>query len=106
MDMKRILSIMGNVIFIIGLLGGIVLMATKVKTGVYGEEFSIANISLGVGVIVSSFFGLILCEWLSQMLDNSEKQTSLLTESSKEQTSLLKEQLYLLNHIKNKLDKE
>lgn len=71
-DVKKYLRNMGRVIVIIGIIAGLISMAT--------------NVILGVGIILSSIFWLIICDWLWCMLDYSGRQIS------------------LLNDIKNKLE--
>jgi hypothetical protein len=95
MEMKKILSNIGNIILIFGVISGVILMGTELQTGLQTEVFSTLNIILGVAVIVISVFGDIVCEWLSQMLENAEEQTTLLSEQTK-----------LLEEMKYKLDKK
>lgn len=93
MEMKKVLNNIGNIILIFGGISGVILMGTELQTDLKTEVFSAVNIILGVGVIVTSVFGNIICEWLSQMLENAEEQTTLLSE----QTKLLEEMKYKLD---------
>ena len=98
MEMKKVLNNIGNIILIFGGISGVILMGTELQTGLKTEVFSTINIILGVGIIIISVFGNIICEWLSQMLENAEEQTMLLSE----QTKLLEEMKYKLDENNDK----
>ncbi|WP_315074320.1 hypothetical protein [uncultured Clostridium sp.] len=81
MKTQERLSSIGKFLFFAGLIGGIILL--------------FVNIVAGAICIISSFVWYTLCEWLSEMLSNSNE----MLENSKKQ-------LDLLFDIKNKLGKE
>lgn len=66
MSIKTILSYLGITLFVVGIIIGI------------GLIFQSDSLVLGSGVIIYSLFMYIFCEWLRQMIDNSEEQTGLL----------------------------
>lgn len=71
----------GEIVLGIGSIVGLILMLTQVDvSGYYGshKEFSPINISLGLALIIFSFLIYVSCSWMSQMLENSKVQNSLL----------------------------
>lgn len=66
MSIKNILSYLGIALCVVGMVIGV------------GLIFSMDSLVLGCGIVVASVFVYIFCEWLSQMLDNSQEQTCLL----------------------------
>lgn len=66
MQTTKFLKEFGTAILVIGIIGGIVLI--------------FINTILGVGSIILSVFWWTLCNWLSEILENSYKKISLLYE--------------------------
>jgi len=66
MSIKSILSYLGITLCVVGMILGV------------GLIFAEDSLVLGCGIIISSVFIYVFCEWLSQMLDNSQEQTGLL----------------------------
>lgn len=80
METENILKKFGNFILVFGIIGGIILIFTKEQSGMYisSRSFSTTNIILGLVGIISSVFSWIMCNWFSEMLENSNKKISLL----------------------------
>ena len=66
MSIKNILSYLGITLCVVGMILGV------------GLIFAKDSLVYGTGVIILSIFIYVFCEWLSQMLDNSQEQTGLL----------------------------
>jgi len=66
MSIKSILSYLGITLCVVGMILGV------------GLIFAEDSLVLGCGIIILSVFIYVFCEWLSQMLDNSQEQTGLL----------------------------
>ncbi len=66
MSIKNILSYLGITLCVVGMILGV------------GLIFAENSLVLGCGIIISSVFIYVFCEWLSQILDNSQEQTGLL----------------------------
>lgn len=91
METEKILKKFGIVILIFGILGGVIIMFTRVETGFYKNmEFSTTNIIIGLATIISSVFWWIMCNWFSEMLEKSKEKTKLLSEI-KTKMSIIKE---------------
>lgn len=69
----------GNVFLVLGIIGGIILIFTKVE-GSYRSEFSSLNISLGISAILSSTLIYSFCHWMAWMLAYSRERVGLLNE--------------------------
>ena len=66
MSIKSILSYLGITLCVVGMILGV------------GLIFAEDSLVLGCGIIILSVFIYVFCEWLSQILDNSQEQTGLL----------------------------
>lgn len=71
-DIKKHLNTFGNIIIVVGVAGGLM------RLSMYDKENPIVCIVSSAIIIMCSAFVFIFCEWLRQMLENSEKQTKLL----------------------------
>lgn len=81
METENILKKFGIFVLVFGIIGGIILVFTRVETGFYHDmEFTMTNVMLGLTTIISSVFWWIICNWLSEMLANSKKKINLLND--------------------------
>lgn len=74
MNTIKILKVIGNVVLSLGIIGGIIIIFTKVPVvSMYytSEEYSITNIIYGISSILGSTFIWTFCNWLSEILHNS-----------------------------------
>lgn len=79
----------GNIFMVLGIIGGIILIFTKVE-GYFRPEFSVVNVSLGFSTILLSILICTICHWMAWILDYSRERVGLLNEVIEELKKLNK----------------